>query len=226
MKTVWWTLGILVSFALGWLLRPVEKPNTLAELSQMTGDRHPFATVIQSTCNRKVIPLNPQNPSHQLIRDAVLDASDQVRLAMSEPNSPAHQNRRINEASRNFEDALLTALDAHPSLSCTIPTNADGEHQRSGYPDLRIEDISSGTIAYLDPKLFEDKSIASSLRTFYYEPSDNIKVTEDALHLLIGFPHDGESGNWQFQKPHLVDLSTLSVKLKVEFSAANRDLYH
>ncbi|MFT6865155.1 MAG: hypothetical protein ACJAVK_003729, partial [Akkermansiaceae bacterium] len=84
----------------------------------------------------------------------------------------------------------------------------------------------SESVAYLDPKLFEAKSIKSSFRSFYYEPSErNTKVTEDALHLLLGFPHDGKTREWTFAEPHLVDLSNLTVKLKTEFSASNREIY-
>jgi len=50
-------------------------------------------------------------------------------------------------------------------------------------------------------------------------------VTEDGIHLLPGFPHDGENGQWKFGKAKLVDLSGLNLKLKVEFSTSNKDLY-
>ena len=96
----------------------------------------------------------------------------------------------------------------------------------SGNPDLRVEHLPTQTVAYLDPKLFQRNSQQSSLRTFYYEAtSESSKVTEDALHLLLGFPHDGSNGQWKFGKAQLVDLSGLNLKLEVEFSASNKDLY-
>ena len=97
---------------------------------------------------------------------------------------------------------------------------------RSGYPDLRIEHSASNTVAYLDPKLFEDSSRSSSLRTFYYEPKTTTsKIQEDAIHYLLGFSHDGQDGAWAFGDWELVDLSQLEVRLKTEFQASNRDLY-
>ena len=147
-------------------------------------------------------------------------------MELSQPNSPAREKRRINEVSALFENALRIEIDAHPNFSCDFPKTKEGEIQRSGYPDLRVEHLPTGTVAYLDPKLFEEKSIKSGFRTFYYEPSeDTTKVTEDALHLLIGFPHDGKTREWTFGNPHLVDLSGLTVTLKTEFSASNKNLY-
>jgi hypothetical protein len=153
-------------------------------------------------------------------------ASMKVAEAMSRPDSPARAKRRINEVSALFENALRIEIDEHPDFTCSFPKTKEGELQRSGYPDLRVEHLPSKTVVYLDPKLFEETSIKSSFRTFYYEPShENSKVTEDALHLLIGFPHDGRTREWTFGKPRLVDLSDLTVTLKTEFSASNRELY-
>ena len=114
----------------------------------------------------------------------------------------------------------------HPALFCTIPLTSEGREQRAGYPDLRIEHVDSGTVAYLDPKLYEEESRRSTLRSFYYKlgakPS---KVTEDAHHLLLGFAHDGVDGSWNFTSWELLDLTTLKIELKAEFQASNRDLY-
>ncbi|MGC6459631.1 MAG: hypothetical protein ACON4R_14850 [Akkermansiaceae bacterium] len=145
---------------------------------------------------------------------------------MSQKDSPAREKSRINEVSALFEDALLEKIGDHADFICSFPKTKEGKSQRSGYPDLRVEHLPSGTVAYLDPKLFEETSIKSSFRTFYYEPSpERTKVTEDALHLLLGFPHDGKTHEWTFGHPKLVDLSDLVVTLKTEFSASNRDLY-
>ena len=97
---------------------------------------------------------------------------------------------------------------------------------RQDYPDLRILDKASGRVLYLDPKLFERGSRASSLRTFYFEPKrETNKILNDAHHLIVGFEHDGEAGAWTFLGWELVDLANFRVKLKAEFQAANRDLY-
>jgi 5'-3' exonuclease len=43
--------------------------------------------------------------------------------------------------------------------------------------------------------------------------------------LLCGIEHDGKEGQWTFTRFHLVDLSTLRVRLKAEFQASNAELY-
>jgi hypothetical protein len=182
--------------------------------------------VMAQTTGREVIALDPTNPSHQSISEAILTEAIKVSKELSRSESPAHEKRRINEVSALFENALRLKIDALPDFTCQIPSTVQGKSQRSGYPDLRVEHLPSGTVAYLDPKLFEHDSMKSTLRTFYYEANrKNTKVTEDALHLLLGFPHDGNTTEWIFEIPKLVDLSRIDLKLKVEFSASNKDLY-
>ena len=195
----------------------------LEMLGSITGKKFPLQKVIADTSGSLI--LKPEE-AHQPLLDFIQSSAQWVSNQLSQPDSPAHEKRRINEVSALFEDALRIKIDQHPEFSCGFPKTKAGETQRSGYPDLRVEHLPTGSVAYLDPKLFEAKSIKSSFRTFYFEPSqENGKVTEDALHLLVGFPHDGKTGKWTFGKPHLVDLFDLTVKLKTEFSASNKDLY-
>ena len=226
-------LVILATLALGalgghflWKAPATEPTTTWIDISTDSGKRIPLKTVMTQTTGTRVIPLDFDNPTHQAISKAVTKISTLVSEELSLEGSPAHEKRRINEVSALFENALKSRLDALPDFSCQIPPTSTGKQQRSGYPDLRVEHLPTQTVAYLDPKLFQHDSQQSSLRTFYYEAtSENTKVTEDALHLLLGFPHDGNNGQWKFGKAKLVDLSGLSLKLKVEFSASNKDLY-
>ena len=117
-------------------------------------------------------------------------------------------------------------LDAEPDLSCDVPHNRRAESQRSGYPDLQITYLPTGEVFYLDPKLVEDGSWTSTLRTFYFTPKEEtLKINEDAVHLLVGIGHDGKDGEWTFTRYRLSDLSHLRVRLKTEFQASNAALY-
>jgi len=226
-------LVILAALALGvlgghflWKAPATELPTSWIHIATDSGKRIPFKTVMTKTSGTKVIQLDSGNPAHQAISKAITKISTRVSEELSMENSSAHEQRRINEVSALFESALKSGLDALPDFSCQIPPTSTGKQQRFGYPDLRVEHLPTQTVAYLDPKLFQHDSQQSSLRTFYYEAaSENSKVTEDALHLLLGFPHDGNNGRWKFGKAQLVDLSGLNLKLKVEFSASNKDLY-
>src|SRR2546428_3664516 len=99
---------------------------------------------------------------------------------------------------------------------------------RSGYPDLRIVDVASKRVFYLDAKLYAVGSRDSSFRTFYFEPKiATNKVREDAVHFIIGFEHEKPAADrhWKFTRWDLVDLSHFQVKLKAEFQGSNRDMY-
>ena len=184
-----------------------------------------FATIAEACSGKKVLPLDDSAP-HQRVVTAIENALAETIHALNQPDSPVRKLRRINEASRFFEDGILAHINAVPGLRCDIPPTRAGEHQRSGYPDLRITDEASGQVFYLDPKLLEQGSGKSSFRTFYFEPkTETLKITDDAVHLLAGIEHDGKDGAWTFTGWRLVDLSDLQVRLKAEFQASNADLY-
>jgi hypothetical protein len=192
------------------------------KLSERTFD---FATVAEACSGKRVLPLTDE-PAHLRVTNAIRKALEETLTEINKEDSPVRKLRRINEASRFFEDGLLSRLNAAQGLRCEVPPTRSGIHQRSGYPDLRITDVATGAVFYLDPKLVEQGSAASTLRTFYFEPKEEtLKITDDAVHLLAGIEHDGHEGEWTFTGWRLVDLSTLKVRLKAEFQASNADLY-
>ncbi|MFK7911684.1 MAG: hypothetical protein AB8F34_13935 [Akkermansiaceae bacterium] len=188
-----------------------------------------FPEVVHASSGKKVIPFENNKPADSEFLMALTKAVEAAIVAMNKDDSPVRSLRRINEASRHFEDHMRNSLQTHPTLTCSIPKNAQGKEQRSGYPDMLIThtDASGGkTHFYLDPKLYEKKSRSSSFRTFYYEPRTRTnKIQYDAAHLLIGISHDGNQGKWKFLSWEICDLSKFQVRLKAEFQASNRDLY-
>ncbi len=184
-----------------------------------------FATVVEATSGKKVLTLT-NDPAHQRVITAIEKALTTSLTELNANDSPIRKLRRINEASKFFEDALLKNLSVSPGLTCEIPLNRKGDQQRSGYPDLRIVDTASQQVFYLDPKLVEQGTFESTFRSFYFEPkNETLKITDDAVHLLVGIEHDGEARSWTFSKWRLVDLSKLQVKLKAEFQASNAEIY-
>ena len=123
-------------------------------------------------------------------------------------------------------DCKLFKRTNQEESSCLSKAHALGLARYYWDPDIRIEHEESGTIFYLDPKLVEQSAWASTLRTFYFEPkSGSLKITDDAIHLLAGIPHDGKDGAWTFGDAKLIDLSLIHLRLKPEFQASNADLY-
>ena len=154
-------------------------------------------------------------------------ALDAMLLELAMPGNSIHQVGRVNEISRHVEDFLLERLNATEGYECTIPPNASGKAQRSGYPDLRFVHTASGRVFYIDPKVFKQGSEGSSFRTFYFEPKRATnKILDDASHLIVGVAHSGKvDGLWQLEAWKLVDLIDFRVRLKAEFQSSNRELY-
>mgnify|MGYP000087605745 CR=1 FL=1 len=184
-----------------------------------------FAMLIETSTGNRVLPLNPEEPVDAEILDGIDRAIGEVVATLNQPGSPTHKEGRINEVSSYFEEGLIEVLDRAPEFECGHPRTAEGNLQRSGYPDLFIRHVASGRVIYLDPKLVAEGSLDSSLRTFYFTPrKETNKVLYDAHHLLVGIEHDGNTGEWKYLRWHLVDLTRLKFTLKAECPASNRDL--
>jgi hypothetical protein len=186
----------------------------------------PFADVIAATSGKKVLPFDPNDPVCRRIQQAVTSASNELLRQLND-NAQLQEIPRINEVSMYVENLFQTLLNAQPGFSCDFPKTAEGNVQRSGYPDLRLVDVQSGRVSYVDPKLYAKGSEDSSFRTFYFEPKTRTnKVLEDAHHLTVGIEHERTpDGLWRFVRWQLVDLAAFKVRLKAEFEGSNRALY-
>ena len=186
-----------------------------------------FSEVIEATTRKKIIPIDLKSETDRELISKVGIALNEVLKRMNASNSVAQKQRRINEVSSHFEDAIKEELNKLPGFSCDFPRTAAGKIQRSGYPDLRLVDKKTGAVTYLDPKLFETGGRASTFRTFYYEPKIATgKIHNDAHQLIIGIEHDRRNdGQWKFLNWELVDVSGLRVRLKAEFQGSNKDMY-
>jgi hypothetical protein len=188
----------------------------------------PFSEVIFDATGKRVLAFDPENEADQRVVRQISAACDETMKRLNAEESKIENVRRINEVSRYFEDTLRDLLSSTSGLSCDSPRTIEGKIQRSGYPDLRIVDLASKRVFYLDPKLYAAGSRNSSFRTFYFEPKKATnKVRDDAVHFIVGFEHEqrGKNSRWKFTRWDLVDLSHFKVKLKAEFQGSNRDMY-
>jgi hypothetical protein len=187
-----------------------------------------FSEVIFDTAGKRVLAFDLQNETDQRVAKQISAACDETMKRLNAPDSVIQDVGRINEVSSHFEDILRELLSSTPGLSCDFPRTIEGKVQRSGYPDMRIVDLASKRVFYLDPKLYAAGSRNSGFRTFYFEPKTATnKVRDDAVHLIAGFEHDRRkrNGHWKFTRWDLVDLAQFKVKLKAEFQGSNRDMY-
>lgn len=229
MKTAWiTTCSSLIILTVGFLLG-LQWPPELDSVDPPPTTLREFVTLpdaVKQATGHDVIPYDIANPVDHELTTAIGEAITQVCKELNADDSPLKGLSRINEASSYFESRLLERLEDHPAFSCRIPLSSTGKPQRSGYPDLHAIHTSTGRHYYLDPKLYERTAEESSLRTFYYSPqSKRSKIQHSAVHLLLGISHDGNDGDWQFQSWKLLDLSKLSLQLKSEYNASNKELY-
>ncbi len=187
----------------------------------------PFRDVILATTGRKIIPFKADDPVDQRVLKELGRALDETLRRLNTADHPVQKVPRINEVSSHFEEMLQTLLNETPGLNCEFPRTMAGRGQRSGYPDLRVVEKTSGRVYYLDPKLYAAGSRESSFRTFYFQPrAASGKVREDAVHLVVGIEHESEERKgWRFTGWTLVDLAHFKVQLKAEFQGSNEDLY-
>ncbi len=212
---------------------PVDQliPWLLDEGQQLRGI--PFDELIFDTTGRKVLAFEANNAVDQRVAKAISAACDETMKRLNAKDSAIQNVDRINEVSSHFEDTLRELLNTTPGLQCDFPLTVEGKVQRSGYPDLRIMDVESKRVFYLDPKLYAAGSRDSSFRTFYFEPKMSTnKVRDDAVHFVVGFEHapretapGSATAMWKFTRWDLVDLSRFTVKLKAEFQGSNHDMY-
>jgi hypothetical protein len=186
-----------------------------------------FAEVAEAVSGRRVLPVDTSDAVDAAMLAHLQGALDAMLLALAQPENPIHEVGRVNEISRHVEDFLHEYLNAAEGFECTIPPNASGTAQRSGYPDLRLTHVASGRIFYIDPKVYKQGSETSSFRTFYFEPKSRTnKILDDASHLIVGVAHSGKvEERWQLDDWKIVDLIDFRVRLKAEFQSSNRDLY-
>lgn len=186
-----------------------------------------FAEVAEAVSGRPVLPVDPSDPVDAVLLAHLESALDDMLRALADPENPIHSVGRVNEISRHLEDFLLERLGAGDAFECSIPLNASGKVQRSGYPDLRLLHRPSGRVFYIDPKVYKRGSEDGSFRTFYFEPKGATnKLLDDASHLIVGVAHGGKvEGRWRLESWKLVDLINFRVRLKAEFQSNNRELY-
>jgi hypothetical protein len=185
-----------------------------------------FADVISATSGKRVIQVDKTDKDTARILAAIGKTLDEVITKMNAPDSPTKKQKRVNEMSKHFEDAILSALKAVAGFQCEFPKTAAGTAQRSGYPDLRLVDTATNRVLYLDPKLYAKGSRHSSLRTFYFTPKrETNKVNEDAYHLIIAVENEKSGTDVKFTRWELIDLSGFRVRLKAEFEGSNADMY-
>jgi hypothetical protein len=193
----------------------------LAELTKHT-KQIPFKEVILATTHHRVLDFDTNNAAH---RDLFQRISTAAAAAAASARTNGLFSARANEAGNHMEAFVKDAL-RQAGLNARTPVTADGNAQEVGYPDV---EIVGEPPCYLELKTYAASTVNTTQRSFYYSPSENPKVTRDALHLLLAYELERteRDGKTAFTPTHwkLITLQNLEVDLKFEFNQSNRGLY-
>lgn len=193
----------------------------LAELTK-PAKRISFKEVILATTQHRILDFDTNNAAH---RELFQKISAAASAALTNARTAGLFSARANEAGNHMESFVRAALkDA--GLNARVPVTTAGEAQAVGYPDV---EILSDPPCYVELKTYSASTANTTQRSFYYSPSENPKVTHDALHLLLAYELDRteRAGKTVFTPTHwkLITLQDLEVDLKFEFNQSNRGLY-
>ena len=186
----------------------------------------PFNVVVKALSNHQVIPIDRNLAADRELIDKLTACAEEVGKDIRA--SPIRRPRP-NEVGNDIEGYIMRALPKI-GVKCSRPLSVGGRGQGVGYPDILIEDIQ-GRSTYLEAKIFSKDTANSSMRSFYLSPSENIKISRDARHVLLAFemvraPLAGTAlFSFTAVAFKLVDLHDLEIDVKYEFQSDNRRLY-
>ncbi len=167
-----------------------------------------FQDIIEYTVNKKVLPIPFDSSTFKNINKIALKCKRDFEASVK------GLKKRENEIGNWFEKYFISELEKNLQIKNIVSGG-------SGYPDGGFN-IKNKTW-YVEVKTFNTKSKTSTMRSFYTQPSSRYKVKYDGYHVLVAF--EKSTNNNQVLDVHMLDLSTLKLKLKMEFNASNKDMY-
>ena len=109
-----------------------------------------------------------------------------------------------------------------------MPRTAEGRAQAVGYPDGVL--VAGNHVLYFDVKIYQAKTKDTTLRSFYFQPTNQSKIHHDAPHFLIGFEVESLGGNnrspFRIVDYSIVDIYDMNVSFKAEFNTNNKNIYN
>ena len=184
----------------------------------------PFPIAIKAISGHDVLAFDKNSHEDKELLSRLTKAMD---IAVKNAYKTGISTARPNEVGNQIEPFVKDALNS-TGMKAEIPLTSNGKHQSAGYPDVFIKDIDN-RITYLECKTYNQKSIGSSFRAFYFQPSESSKITHDARHLMVGFEiiREKRNGKSVFVPIHwkLYTLEKMLVQVKHEFNASNREMY-
>jgi hypothetical protein len=184
----------------------------------------PLDVVVEALTGHKVLPFNPDDPNHAEVLKRLNAAAASVAAKIKAAGGIS--NKRVNEVGNVIEDYVRAAMTAQ-GMPARVPTGEkSGKARVTGYPDVAF--TFNGENFYLDCKTHSKDTLKSTMRTFYLSPSDDPKITCDAVHFILSFEtarDAAKADTYQLVRYKIVSLEKLSLDLKYEFNSDNRRMY-
>ncbi len=184
----------------------------------------PFPIAIKAISGREVLAFDKNSQKDKELLNRLIKA---MNIAVKNAYKTGILSARPNEVGNYVEPFVKDAI-SNVGMKAEIPLTSNGKHQSVGYPDIFIKDID-GRVTYLECKTYNQKSIGSSLRAFYFQPSESSKIIHDARHLMVSFEIIKEKRNGKsFFVPiywKIYTLEKMLVQVKHEFNASNKGMY-
>lgn len=183
-----------------------------------------FRDVIKATSDCDILKVEGASlEAIKKIRESLNDSLTSISNSVKK-----NYKGRANELSNYLEGVLRNHInDNLNDFRASIPSTGN-KKQSAGYPDLAIQ-FDKDCFVYVEVKIYQKKTVDSSLRSFYFTPSENNKISKSCSHILIGFEVEslGEHNRSPFiiKDFKIMDLYNLKVNLKPEFNANNPDIY-
>ncbi len=180
-----------------------------------------FGVVIKALTGHEVVEFDRKSAKHAQLLKKLCKAAEIASVAVTAAGG-IHRPRP-NEVGNDLEAYVENALKAVGYSDVCKPTGKSGKGKTVGYPDREF--TADGTTVYLEVKSYAEASLDSTMRSFYFSPSQDFKVNKSGLHLVIAFEVLRKAdvffvGGWK-----ILTVDQLMVDVKYEFNSDNRRLY-
>ncbi|MBS3935379.1 MAG: hypothetical protein KGZ43_04325 [Sulfuritalea sp.] len=180
----------------------------------------PFNLAIEAMTGYKVLEFEIGKATHERLLDTLVQAATD---AGEEINRAGIVSKRVNEVGNKIEPFVRAALERLPGVTASVPETKSGKRKAAGYPDIEVR--TGGIACYLECKTFNPDTSDTTQRSFFFSPSDEFKVTRDALHFLLSYEMYVEAGRYKTACYKLLVIESLSLDVKHEFNSDNKRLY-
>ncbi len=181
----------------------------------------PFSVVIKAITGKTVLKFDRESADDAHLLDKLVQAARLVGKMVAADGGISRP--RPNEVGNDLEAYVEGAIKQMGYTDVCSPTGLSGRGRSVGYPDRVFTD--TGRAVYIEVKSYSESTASTSMRSFYFSPSSDFKVTNDGLHLMLAFETLRDGNNFYVIGWKIATAENLLVDVKYEFNSDNTRLY-